>query len=54
MSAPVAATRAAKSATSASCGAENSVAIVRVDRSDAITTSAQLQRRFASRCADLP
>ena len=47
MSAPAAAKRAAKSATNSSRGAENSFAIVRVSRADAIAASVHLKRHIA-------
>jgi hypothetical protein len=54
MSAPAAATRAAKSATNASRGAENSLEMVLVELPGGNAASTDLERHFASRCADLP
>lgn len=47
MSAPAAATRAAKRAEKASRGVEKSIASVRVKRSDALSASAHLKQHFA-------
>jgi hypothetical protein len=54
MSAPIAATRAAKSAANASRCIENGIKIALVELAGGNAASSRLNRRFASRCADLP